>query len=175
MSAAAPAAVIVMGIVRGAYGVRGMVRVAPASQDPLALTAHPTWWLRAPGQGDWTAHAVSQARAQGANLVAALDGVDDRDAAEALRGAEIGVPRDVLPALGPDEWYWADLVGLEVVNREGVALGRVTGVIDNPAHPILRVQADGVPGERLIPWVPAYVIDIDAAARRIDVDWPADF
>ena len=102
-----------------------------------------------------------------------LEGVAERESAERLRGAAIGLPRAVLPVLSANEFYWSDLEGLAVVNREGVTLGRVTGLIDNGAHPILRVQEEGA-AERLIPWVPVHVERVDVAAGRIEVDWPAD-
>jgi 16S rRNA processing protein RimM len=172
VSAPDRAAVIVMGRVIGAYGVRGMVKIQPLSEDPLALTRHSTWWMS--DGADWHPHRVSDARMHGGTLVALLDGVPDREAAAALRGTEIGVARTQLPALAPDELYWSDLEGLVVVNREGECLGRVVGVIDNGAHAILRVQSEDA-DERLVPWVPAHVDRVDAAGGRIEVDWPADF
>lgn len=110
-------------------------------------------------------------------VVAQLAGVDSREAALALKGSEIAVPRAALPAASANEIYWADLVGLDVVNREGVALGRVVGVTEHGAHPLLRVAPpEGAAGaERLIPYVPAHVDRVDLAARRIDVDWGVDF
>ena len=165
---------IVMGRISGAYGVRGMVKLAALSDDPDELTRHPTWWLQTRAGGDWQPRHVIEARRHGGALIATLDGVADREAAAALRGAMVGLERADLPSLRADELYWADLEGLAVVNRDGVALGRVVGLIDNGAHAILRVQGDGG-GERLVPWVPAHVDAVDIAAGRIDVDWPADF
>ena len=164
---------VVMGRVGGAYGERGMVRVTPLSDDPQALVGYPRWWLRVRDDAPWRAHRVSGARAHGGALIATLEGVASREDAERLRGALVGLPRGELPDLAQDELYWADLEGFEVVNGEGVVLGTVAGLMDNGAHPILRVQAPGAP-ERLIPWVPAHVTAVDVAARRIDVDWPAD-
>jgi 16S rRNA processing protein RimM len=164
---------VVMGRVGGAYGVRGMVRVMPLSEDPESLVQHPRWWLRARDDAPWQAHAVTGARMHGAVLIATLDGVASREDAERLRGALVGVPRSELPDLAENELYWADLEGLDVVNADGVALGKVVGLIDNGAHAILRVQG-GDAAERLIPWVPAHVTRVDVAGRRIDVDWPAD-
>jgi len=164
---------VVMGRVGGAYGVRGIVRVTPLSEDPQALVQHPRWWLQVREGTPWRAHRVSGARAHGAVLVATLDGVASREDAERLRGALVGVPRGELPALHEDELYWADLEGFDVVNADGAALGKVVGLMDNGAHAIVRVQAAGA-AERLIPWVPAHVTRVDVAARRIDVDWPAD-
>jgi 16S rRNA processing protein RimM len=83
------------------------------------------------------------------------------------------VPRKLLPKTAPDEHYWSDLVGLNVVNRAGRTLGRVVGLLDTGAHPVLRVESDGA--ERLIPMVPAYVDAIEPAAGRIVVDWQEDY
>ena len=174
-----PVAFVLMGRVSAAYGVRGMVRVEPLSEDRLALAAHRIWWLRPRAGGDWRRCEVLESRAHGGALVAALAGIDDRDQAAALRGASVGIARDELAPLSEGELYWADLEGLAVVNREGVPLGTVAEVIDNGAHAILRVRSDGAaagaPAERLIPWVPVYVEAVDVAARRLEVDWPADY
>ena len=166
-------AIVVMGRVGGAYGVRGMVRIVPLSEDPLALVDQRQWWIQPRVGGDWQPRAASGARAHGNALVVSLDGVASREDAERLRGAMVGVPRAALPALRTDEMYWADLEGLGVVNREGIELGRVAGLMDNGAHAILRVRPNAGP-ERLIPWVAAHIDGIDVAAGRIDVDWPAD-
>jgi 16S rRNA processing protein RimM len=165
--------VVVMGRVAGAYGVRGFVRIDPLSEDPLALLGHGQWQLRRGEHAQWQSHAVCEARPHGGSLVALLDGVSDREAATRWRGALVGVLRSALPPLDVGELYWADLEGLAVVNRDGVALGNVGGLVDTGAHPVLRVQCPGR-HERLIPWVPAYIDDVDLAARRIAVDWPAD-
>src|SRR6185369_11536914 len=97
--------------------------------------------------------------------------VDTREAAQALAGAEIGVPRAAMPLPAAETMYCSDLVGLAVVNRSGVVLGEVTAVEDYGAHPVLKVAA-GASGEaRLIPFVAAYVDEVDPVARRIVVDW----
>jgi 16S rRNA processing protein RimM len=161
-----------MGRVGAPYGVRGMVRVEPVSEDPLALVRHSVWRLRRRG-GAWSDYRVNGARAHAGALIAALEGIATREDAAALRGAEVGIDRTELPAPEEGELYWADLEGLDVANREHVTLGCVVGLMDNGAHAILRVR-DGVGPERLIPWVPAYIDGVDLEARRIDVDWPAD-
>jgi 16S rRNA processing protein RimM len=165
-------AIVVMGRVGGAYGVHGMVRIQPLSEDPLALTRQPRWWLQIGVDSDWQPREVSGARAHGNALIASIAGVASREDAERLRGAMVGVPRAGLPPLQEDEIYWSDLEGLGVVNREGVELGRVIGLLDNGAHAILRVRKDDAP-EQLIPWVAAHVDRIDVPAGRIEVDWPA--
>lgn len=161
-----------MGRVAGAYGVQGWLRIEPVSQDPMALLGHDRWWLRAANAPSWQAHAVRAARAHGGAIVAALDGIDDREAAARWRGAGVGVARAALPPLAPGELYWADLEGLTVVDREARVLGEVAGMIETGAHPVLRVQPAQGAAERLIPWVPAYIDEVDPDARQIRVDWP---
>jgi 16S rRNA processing protein RimM len=125
----------------------------------------------------WREGRVNGGRVHGRALIATLAGVETRDDALALRGAEIGVLRAALPRAKKNEIYWADLVGLEVRNRESKVLGAVVDVVTHGAHPILRVArpAGSVGGERLIPFVPAIVDRVDLDAARIDVDWGEDY
>lgn len=166
-----------MGRVVAAHGVHGGIKVEPFSEAPDALLAHRTWWIRPPRATAWREGRVSGGRMHGSALIAVLAGVETRDDALALRGAEIGVPRAALPRVRRNEIYWADLAGLEVRNREGAVLGVVEEVVTHGAHPILRVaRPAGSPGgERLIPFVPAIVDRIDLDAGWIDVDWGEDY
>jgi 16S rRNA processing protein RimM len=164
-----------MGRIAGPHGVRGAVKVQPHSAEPASLLDHDEWWLKARLARDaWTAYRVVAARGHGAMLVAEFEGVASREAATALRGSEVGVPRESLPRLADNEYYEADLVGMAVVNRSGTMLGQVSEFAESGAHPILRV-VNGEGSERLIPWVPQYIVGVDAGARRIDVDWAEDY
>ena len=126
---------------------------------------------------------VQGVRDQGDALVATAPEIPDRDAAEAMKGVRVFVSRSTFPAPDPDEFYWIDLIGLSVANREGVALGDVIGLIDTGPHCVLRVKsaaAGDVPAEpaadeRLIPFVEAYVDSVDLPGRRIVVDWGLDY
>jgi 16S rRNA processing protein RimM len=163
-----------MGRVAAPHGVRGAVKVQPLSADPASLLDFSQWWLRLPKADAWTAHGVRTSQLRSGIIVVELDGVRTRDAAGALRGAVVGVPAQMLPTLAEDEHYQSDLVGMTVVNRGGEVLGQVVDFVESGAHPIMRVgTADA--GERLIPWVAQYIDGVDAAERRIDVDWPADY
>ncbi|MGH8799600.1 MAG: ribosome maturation factor RimM [Casimicrobiaceae bacterium] len=163
-----------MGRLLAPFGVKGWCRLRPYSAAPDTLLEHKAWWLApADGNGPWSEYGVVEARAHAGSIIAALAGVATREAAQALRGYLAGVPRAVLPKTAPGEHYWSDLVGLAVVNRSGRTLGRVAGLLDTGAHPVLRV-VDGE-AERLIPVVPAYVDAIDPAEGRIVVDWPEDY
>jgi 16S rRNA processing protein RimM len=172
-----------MGRIAAPYGVKGWIKVLPLTAETETLLGYSQWWVRRRGSETWQAHAVASGRRHGATLLAQIDGPVDREAAALLTGADIGVPRDELPAVGPGEFYWADLVGLDVVNRQDVLLGKVEAVQDFGAHPVLRVvaagQGDAGAGAastlRLIPFVPAYVDGVDVAAGRIVVDWQPDY
>lgn len=159
-----------MGHVAAPFGVKGWLKVFAYTEARDGLFDYSDWWL---GRGDdWRPVEVEDAQIHGKALVAKLAGVDDRSAAEPLKGLEIAVPRDQLEAAGEDEYYWMDLVGLEVVNRSGERLGEVAGLLETGANDVLRVTAER---ERLIPFVGAIVLDVDLGARRILVDWGADY
>ena len=116
-------------------------------------------------------------RVHSGSLLVALTGVETREAALAIKGAQVGVTRSLLPAAGKDAYYWSDLTGLAVTNRAGVLLGEVAGLTEHGAHPLLRVvpPAGARGAERLIPFVPAIVDRVDIDAGRIDVDWGEDY
>ncbi|HEY8609121.1 MAG TPA: ribosome maturation factor RimM [Noviherbaspirillum sp.] len=172
----APDDLVLVGHVSGAYGIHGWVRIRPYSSDADALLHAKTWWLDKPGLRDVD---VMQVKGHGEDVVAQLMGVADRNAAEALRGATVQVRRSHFPVLTGDEFYWIDLIGLQVQNLEGELLGSVADLMDNGAHPILRVQAavcaDEKPKEWLIPFVDRFVKTVNQAEKKIVVDWGLDF
>jgi len=170
----------VMGRVIAPYGVKGWVKVHAYTQVRATLLDYATWWIRpwagsANAEGGWREFAVEASREHGGSLIAQLAGIGDREAAAVLKGADIGVPRAALPKAEENEIYYADLVGLEVRNRQGVRMGRVAKVQDFGAHPVLCVTDEASAVERMIPFVGAYVDGVDVAAGRIDVDWQLDY
>ncbi len=161
------------------WGVKGWFRVHPYSASADALRANQRWHL-APLEGVVGAVrpraevlAVRELRTHGDGLVASARDVDDRNAAAALRGQGLLVARSSFPKPAADEYYWADLIGLDVVNREGDALGRIEGLLDNGPQSVLRVVAGD--DERLIPFVSAHVDTVDLGARVVRVDWGLDY
>lgn len=182
-SAELPADAVEVGRITDAWGVKGWFKVLPYSSDPEALLASKSWLLQPAEKGARSFFtgtvrlAIRQARTHSDSVVAWAQGVEDRDAAEALRGARIFVPRAAFPAAGDDEYYWVDLIGLPVFNREGVPLGTVRDLL--PTGPqttlVLACEQEGKPHERMIPFVSAYVDKVDLAARRITVDWQPDY
>jgi 16S rRNA processing protein RimM len=174
---AVPDDLVLVGHVTGAYGIQGWIRIKVYSTDADALLHARTWWLDKPGLRDVD---VLQVRMQGDDVVAQLMGVVDRNAAEALKGASVQVRRSHFPPLADDEFYWIDLIGLAVENLRGEPLGVVGDLMDNGAHPILRIVAPLVPGtdrqkESLIPFVDRFVKTVDRTANRITVDWELDY
>ena len=159
------------------YGVQGWIRIRSFSGELDAILKHDHWWLKPANSDSWREVARVGGRVHSGSVVALLDGVATREAALALRGAEIGVPRAAMAPLERGEIYWTDLVGLAVVNREGVALGQVVAVQEYGAHPVMRVApgAGETRAERLIPFVAAHVDQVDVPARRIEVDWQPDY
>ena len=178
-----------VGRIGDAWGLKGWFKVQPYATPPEALLAARLWHLQAPepgpalrrvGTGLPDVLEIREVREHGEGLIAAAGGIDGRTAAEALRGARIFIARASFPKVGADEFYWADLIGLAVVNRQGAVLGTVAGLIDTGPHAVLRVLPNGTgeePGaeERLIPFVSAYVDAVDLALRRISVDWGLDY
>ncbi|TKC83944.1 ribosome maturation factor RimM [Trinickia terrae] len=174
---------IEVGAIVDAYGLKGWVKVAAhadAGHGGDALLGAKRWWLMKGRERKSV--TVLQAKTHSDSIVAHLGSLADRDAALALRGWRVHVRRSDFPVLGDDEYYWVDLLGLDVVNEAGVTLGQVVDMIDNGAHSVLRIEypataKDGraVKGERLIPFVGVYVKTVDRAAKQIVVDWEADY
>ena len=176
-----PADAVEVGRVLGAWGVQGGIKVKPFAASPEALFSSKRWFL-APPENPRPGVAlpgllhVIQARMQGDAVVATVQDLIDRDAADALKGARVLISRASFPTPAEGEHYWVDLIGLDVFNREGRPLGRVVGLIETGPHCVLSVQGgqlDSAP--TLIPFVDAYVDRVDETARRIDVDWGDDY
>ena len=177
-----PADAIEVGRIADAWGIKGWFKVLPHSADPEALFSSKRWFIMPSERGAKTFSGVaklsiSEAKIHSDTVVACAQDVTDRTAAEALRGARIFVSRASFPSAEKDEYYWVDLIGLNVVNREGVALGSVKELLSTGAQTVLVMdyEQDGKMQERMIPFVSVYVDDVDLPARRILVDWQADF
>ena len=121
---------------------------------------------------------VKSAREQGDVVVVTADDLVDRNAAEALKGARVFVSRSAFPTPDEGEFYWVDLIGLDVRNPQGEALGRVADLRDTGPQSVLRCEyadADGKPAERLIPFVSAYILSVSLADKLIVADWGLDY
>jgi 16S rRNA processing protein RimM len=166
-----------------AWGVKGWIKVLAHSAHPEALFSSKRWYLQPPERG---AHhfsgtrilPVSQIRRHGEALVVQSLSITDRTMAELLRGARVFVSRSLFPSLPDDEYYWVDLIGCEVVNREGVVLGVVEELLATGPQTTLVLKQAGQEtsgGQRMIPFVNAFVDTVDVSAKRIVVNWQPDF
>jgi 16S rRNA processing protein RimM len=182
-----PADAIEVGRIADAWGIKGWFKVLPHSASPEALFSSKRWYLQPSERGaktfSGTVHlSIKEAKQHSDSVVAAAHEVTGRSEAERLKGARVFVSRSTFPAAGADEYYWVDLIGLPVVNREGVALGAVKDLLSTGPQTVLvlefpiedRGEAAQV-GERMIPFVSAYVDQVDVPGRRILVDWQPDY
>lgn len=161
-----------MGRVSAPFGVKGWIKVQPFTSEVDSLTSYKKWWLDI--DGDWQEHAVESAQAQGRTIVAKLEACDDRNLAVMYRGKQVAVPREALPKAAANEFYWADLVGLRVINDEARDFGAVIRILETGANDVLVVQGDGGQ-ERLIPFIADAIRKVDLAAGVIRVNWGLDY
>jgi 16S rRNA processing protein RimM len=159
-----------MGRIAAPFGIKGWVKVQAFSEDPSTLMDFESWRV---GRGaEHKLYTVEAIQDHSNTLVAKLAGIDDRDAAYALRGQEISVARSALPPPEENEYYWSDLIGLTAVNREGIELGKVDSLMETGAHDVLVIKGKR---EHLIPFVAQFVGKVDMAGRQIEVDWGEDY
>lgn len=162
---------VLLGRLVGASGIKGEVKLESWTSPRLAIFAYQPWTLRHAG-ADRSVTGAS-GREQGKGIVARLPEIDDRDQAEALRGAELWVARSALPPASPDEYYWVDLEGLSVFTVDGVELGKVSHLFETAANDVMVVRGER---DRLIPFLlDRYITRVDLAAGRIEVDWDPEF
>ena len=163
-----------MGRVTAPFGVTGWVKIYALTAQLGNLLDYPVWWLG--HDGNWREMRVAAAKVHGNTLVAQLAGIEDREAAVALKGLDVAVPRSQLPGAAENEFYWADLIGLRVVNTEQHEFGRVVRVMQTGANDVLVVAGgNGDERETLIPFIAGAIQEVDLAAGVINVDWGKDY
>lgn len=166
-----------VGHISAAFGIKGWVKIHSDTSPRENILGYRPWFLQR--NGCWEPVDVEEGSAHGKGVVARLRGVEDRNAAELLAGLEIGVPESCLPKLGRNEFYWRDLIGLSVVNTEGVLFGVVDHLVETGANDVMVVKP--CPGSvdearRLVPWVQGPVVKrVERDAKRIIVDWAQDW
>lgn len=188
---------VVMGRIVAPYGVFGWVKVIPDTEAFDGLFDYETWWL---GRGEqWREHTVETAKVHNDVLLVKLKGIDDRDAAFACKNTQIAVPRALLPAPDENEYYWSDLIGVQVKNQQGVDFGVIVEVFETGANDVIvthmplsgnaaevvnvalnaeqKKQKSAKPQmhERLIPFIDDVVLEVDTVAKTMLVDWDKDF
>jgi 16S rRNA processing protein RimM len=177
-----PADAVEVGRIADAWGVKGWFKVIAHSASPEALFSSRRWWLQPSERGPKNFAGtvllrIKDAKDHSGVVVASAHDVDGRDAAEALKGARVFVPRSSFPTAADDEYYWVDLIGLDVVNREGMALGKVTDLMATGPQTVLVLAYEeaGKAAERMIPFVAAFVDKVDLEGKTITVDWQPDY
>jgi len=175
--------IVVLGHVSGLHGVQGWVKLYSETQPPAALLEYQALLVSAAANSaagrsgcageDWQPLVIREGRCHGRRLVARFAGVSNREDASAFVGRTLAVLRADLPPLADDEWYWADLLGLLAINRDGEVLGAVSRVFDTGANDVLVIESTR--GEVLVPFVQGrYILDVDLASKRIRIDWDMD-
>ena len=159
-----------LGRIGAPFGVQGWVKVQSFTEPPDELLQFRRWTLRLPEQPR-VEHRLLEGHWQGRGLVARLEGIEDRNAAERLRGASVEVPRRKLPDPGERQFYQADLIGLAVKSLEGQRLGVVEYFVDTPAHTVMVVRGER---EHWVPATPQHLRRVDLAGGTIEVDWPLE-
>lgn len=158
-----------VGRVAGLFGVRGWIKVYSYTRPREAILDYSPWLIER--DGAWREFTVAEGQVHGKGLVARLEGCSERDAAAQLLGSEIAVALSQLPAAGPNEYYWAELEGLRVVNLDGRELGHVSHLFETGANDVIAVRGER---ERLIPIGPGIIRNVDRNAGVIQVDWDAE-
>jgi 16S rRNA processing protein RimM len=189
-SADLPADAIEVGRIADAWGIKGFFKVIPYSASPEALFSSKRWYVLPPEPRPGVVLKskdtlftgcqllkIRSAKEHSDTIVVQADGVDDRTTAELLRGVRIFVARSSFPTANKDEFYWVDLLGLTVVNREGVAIGVVKDLISTGPQTVIviELEIDGKKVETLIPFVSVYIDDVSLPDKRITVDWQLDY
>jgi 16S rRNA processing protein RimM len=157
---------VVMGRVRAPHGLKGWIKVQPFTQEIEGLLDYPEWWVG--GDGQWQQHRVAESAVHGSTVVARLDGFTDREAAAGLKGRDVAVPRAAMPESREGEFYWNDLLGMEVSHKNAAKLGLVAKILETGANAVLVVQGEK---EFLVPFIQGVIVNVDLKARQLIVDW----
>jgi 16S rRNA processing protein RimM len=167
-----PADLVIMGYVKGSFGVKGWVRLHTDTEFTDGLLEYPVWWL---GKNDqWSAFTLVEGAVQAKGLVAKFEGINTPEQAAALRGSSVAISRTLLPEPDEDEFYWGDLVGLQVNNLDNQRLGQVDHLLETGANDVLVVVGDDQ-RQILVPFVGPIVRSVDMAQKVITVDWQLDY
>ena len=158
---------IVVGAITGAFGVKGEVRLKSFCANPEDIASYSPLFTK-----DGVEYTVKITRAVKGGFAARLSGIRYKDQADALRGTELFANRDLLPNLPDDEYYYSDLIGLEVLDTGGDTLGKVAAVDNHGAGDILEIRGKGIKGSVLLPFTKAAVPTVDLTAGRIIIDPP---
>ena len=170
---------ILLGEISGVSGLKGWVKVFSHTSPRLQITEYKQWFLQKKGNDQWQTVKLKGGKAQGKNIIASIEGVQYRDQAEALIGSTIAVSSDQLEKLSEGEYYWKDLIGLNVENTEGVKLGKIDWLFNTGSNDVITIKgknAEGENVEHLVPYIiDDYVISVSLEGSLMVVNWDPDF
>ncbi|HEX7113516.1 MAG TPA: ribosome maturation factor RimM [Steroidobacter sp.] len=161
---------VVLGRIRGAFGVKGWVKVESYTDPPANILKYPTWQVGRAGA--WEALELQAGRVTGKGVLAKLASIETPEDARLRIGAEVAVLRSELPPTAPGEFYWSDLEGLEAVSASGAPLGRVDHFRSMPAGTVIVVTGER---EHWVPFVKERIVKVELDAGRIVLDWEPDW
>jgi 16S rRNA processing protein RimM len=162
-----------MGRIVAPFGIQGWVKVKTFTETADGLEGHPLWWVHK--KDGWFGTRLEEFKVRPGTTSAKLEGCDDRSGAELLRGCDVAVPRADFGAEAEGEHYWVDLIGLDVVDLQGKALGKVNGLFESGETDVLVVKGEEGGKEYMIPFIALYVNEVDREAKRITVEWGEDY
>jgi 16S rRNA processing protein RimM len=163
---------VVMGKIVAAHGILGWVKIQPYTEYLDSLLDYDTWQVG--DERTWRPVQVLEADVHGKVVIAKLEGVADRTAAEKCKGQLVAVPRSELPEEEEGEYYWSDLIGLKVMNLAGEELGAVDTLLETGANDVLSVR-DAQGKQILIPFIASVIEQVNLQQKTILVDWQADY
>ena len=170
---------ILLGEISGVSGLKGWVKVFSHTSPRLQITEYKQWFLQKKGEDQWQTVKLKGGKVQGKNIIALVEGVQYRDQAEALVGSTIAVSSDQLEKLSEGEYYWKDLIGLNVENTEGVQLGKIDWIFNTGSNDVITVKgkdAEGENTEHLVPYIiDDYVVSVSLEDSLMVVNWDPDF
>jgi 16S rRNA processing protein RimM len=166
---------VVMGRIVAPYGVFGWLKIIPDTEIFDTLLDYKTWWIGK--DSEWRELKLESAKVHNDVLLVKLQGIEERDGAFTCKGKLVAVPRASLPELSNEEYYWSDLIGLDVKNQLDVDFGKITDVLETGANDVIVVSGQDATGkrERLIPFTAQTILEVSLEKQTMLVDWDEDF
>ncbi len=161
---------LLFGKINGLFGVKGWVKIFSHTEPRKNILSYQPWHVQIAGK--WKTIEIINGREQGKTIVAQVKGVDNPEQAEKIIGVDIYIEKSQLPELKDGTHYWEDLIGLEVINTEGVYLGRVDSLVDTGSNHVIIVNGRV---EHWVPYIEPYLVSVDIDKQKIIVDWDEDF
>ncbi len=161
---------LLIGQINGLFGVHGWVKIFSHTHPRKNILSYQPWYIQI--DGNWQTLEIDKGREQSKTIVAQIKGVNDREQARSYIGTEIYIEKSQLPELKKGEYYWEDLIGLEVINQDKVVLGRVSNLVDTGSNNVLVINGSK---EHWVPYINPFLVSVDVDNQQIIVDWDEDF